>query len=98
MLPESAYSYAHLLNDDERDAVAVESPPVGNMLRKAIDDARMEQGYSQRSLAAAAGMNQQTVNRYLKGENDLTTEHADKLLTVLGLCITSQKKKRKKHK
>lgn len=39
-------------------------------------------------LAEAAGMHRTTIDRYIKGEFDLNTERASRILTVLGGKLT----------
>jgi transcriptional regulator with XRE-family HTH domain len=56
-------------------------------LRQIILDAMKKQGMSQYRLAKLSGVSQQTVNRFCRGERDLTSQRVEKLLAALSLRI-----------
>lgn len=56
--------------------------------RQLIDDARRERGWSVYRLANEAGMNQQTVARFINGERDITQDRLAKLLDALDINVS----------
>lgn len=62
-------------------------------LRKQIQERIEEDGRSIRQLAKDAGLNEPTVNRYARGERELTGERLWLLIQALGGKITWKKKR-----
>ena len=58
-------------------------------LRRAIN----ESGMSRYALWKATGVAQSTLSKFMAGQRGLSLESIDKLVDVLGLTLTSQKKR-----
>lgn len=60
-----------------------------DQLRKAIE----ESGETQTALAAATGINQGNLSKFLSGERGLSLEHFAKLCQYLGLTLADKKRR-----
>ena len=62
-------------------------------IRQIVDRRRERLKMTQYRLAKEAGVHQQTISRFLRGDRDITTGILARLLAALGLQITVRRKR-----
>jgi transcriptional regulator with XRE-family HTH domain len=65
------------------------SEPFTGQLRRAIRESEL----SRYALSRATGVDQGTLSKFMSGQRGLSLDSVDKLVEVLGLTLTAQKKR-----